>query len=260
MMRTPPVPVASAGQALAAGMRGASLSLARRLRMLALCCVALGATTRAFADDACGDMPVTGQRIEWVGHDMVINGTPTQVALITFDKSTSQIADAFTRYWVEHRVATHQMHNPKTLILGALSAQCSYTLQLPPNQSAPVRGLFSVMRLTDGASLPRALRPANYPLPLGKVLLDMTSNDGGIAARTVQMSLPEPSLAQASAAYADQLRRDGWHTVSAGPAIGRPNSAPFGAALAMQKNGYRLDAAFTQATGSTSVVINVAYQ
>ncbi|WP_208626159.1 hypothetical protein [Paraburkholderia susongensis] len=257
-MRTPRALVASAGQTLSAGVSGTSLG--RWLRLLAVCGLALGAATRAVASDACDDMPVTGQKVEWVGHDMVINGTPTQVALITFDKSTSQIADAFTQYWVEHRVATHRMHNPKTLILSALSAQCSYTLQLPPNQSAPVRGLFSVMRLTDAQSLPRALRPGNYPLPMGKVLLDMTSTDGGIVARTVQMSLAEPSLAQASAAYADQLRKDGWHTVSAGPAIGRPNSAPFGQALAMQKNGYRLDAAFTQGKGSTSVVINVAYE
>jgi hypothetical protein len=258
MMRTPRVSVASAVRTLAEGVSRASFS--RGLRLLAVCCFAFGAATCAFAGDACDDMPVTGQKVEWVGHDMAINGTPTQVALITFDKSTSEIADAFTRYWVEHRVASHQMHNPKTLILSALSAQCSYTLQLPPNQSAPVRGLFSAMRLTDAQPLPRALRPANYPLPLGKVLLDMTSNDDGIVARTVQMSLPEPSLAQASAAYADQLTRDGWHTVSAGPAIGRPHSAPFGQALSMQKNGYRLDAAFTQARGSTSVVINVAYQ
>ena|GEM_PF-905976 len=257
-MSTPRVSVASAVRTLAAGVSGASR--ARWPRLLALCCLAFAAASRAVAGDACDDMPVTGQKVEWVGHDMVINGTPTQVALITFDKSTSQVADAFTSYWVEHRVASHRMHNPKTLILSALSAQCSYTLQLPPNQSAPVRGLFSVMRLADGEPLPRALRSANYPLPLGKVLLDMTSNDGGIVARTVQMSLPEPSLAQASAAYADQLRQDGWHTVSAGPALARPHSAPFGQALAMQKNGYRLDAAFTQASGSTSVVINVAYQ
>lgn len=258
MMRTPRALVASMDPTPSEGVSGASL--ARWMRVLAACCFAFGAATRAFAGDACGDMPVTGQKVEWVGHDMVINGTPTQVALITFDKSTRQVADAFTQYWVEHRVATHRMHNPKTLILSALSAQCSYTLQLPPNQSAPVRGLFSVMRLTDAQPLPRALRPENYPLPMGKVQLDMTSNDGSTVARTVQMSLSEPSLAQASAAYADQLRKDGWHTVSAGPAIDRPHGAPFGQALSMQKNGYRLDAAFTQARGSTSVVINVAYE
>ncbi|MFT4065077.1 hypothetical protein [Paraburkholderia sp.] len=258
MMLAPHAPAVPAGPTLSADVRG--VSYARWLRLLAVCCFAFGAATRAFAGDACDDMPVTGQKVEWVGHDMVINGTPTQVALITFDKSTSQIADAFRTYWVEHNVATHQMHNQKTLILSALSAQCSYTLQLPPNQSAPVRGLFSAMRLTDAQPLPRALRPDNYPLPMGKVLLDMTSNDDGIVARTVQMSLSEPSLAQASAAYADQLRKDGWHTVAAGPAIGRPNSAPFGQALSMQKNGYRLDAAFTQGRGSTSVVINVAYE
>jgi hypothetical protein len=229
-------------------------------RLAALGGMLAAATVPAFADGTCGDMPVTGQKVEWVGRDMVINGTPTQAALISFNLTSEQVADAFTQYWQQRGVATHRMHDKTMLLVSALSAQCSYTMELPLNQSAPVRGLYSVMQLGDAKTLPRTLRPSNYPLPAGQILLDMTSSDAGTTARTVQMSLPQASAQQASADYAARLKRDGWHTISGGPAVGRPNSAPFGYALAMQKDAYRLDAAFTPARGSTSVVINVSYQ
>lgn len=223
-------------------------------------CVLAGAAAHARADDTCGEMAVAGQKVEWIGHDMVVNGTPTQAALITFDLTSNQVAGAFTQYWQRRGVATHRMQDKSMLLVSALSAQCSYTLQLPLGQSAPVRGLYSAMRLGEAAALPRMLRPANYPLPSGQILLDMTSSDGGKLARTVQMSLPEPSLAQASTDYAQLLKRAGWHAIAGGAAVGSAGSAPFGYALAMQKDAYRLDAAFTQARGSTSVVINVSYE
>ncbi|WP_322010708.1 hypothetical protein [Paraburkholderia sp. J12] len=203
---------------------------------------------------------MAGEKVAWIGRDMVINGTPAQAALITFNLSSSQVADAFVQYWTKHGVAAHRMQDKSTLMVSGMSSQCSYTLQLPLGQSAPVRGLYSAMRLGEAKTLPRMLRPANYPLPQGKILLDMTSNDGATVARTVQMSLPAASSQEASATYAEQLKREGWHTIAGGPAIGRPNSAPFGYAIAVQKDAYRLDAAFTQARGSTSVVINVSYE
>jgi hypothetical protein len=233
---------------------------ARRVSLLVVACVLLGAAIHARADDACDDMPVAARKLQWIGHDMVINGTPTQAALLTFNLSSDQVADAFTQAWQKEGVATHRMQGKAVLMVSALTAQCSYTLELPTGQSAPVRGLFSAMQLGDAKALPRQLRPANYPLPAGQILLDMTSSDGGKLARTVQMSLPDASLQQATANYAAQLRRDGWHDVAAGPAINGAGSAPYGYALAMQKNAYRLDAAFTQSQSSTSVVINVTYE
>ncbi len=233
---------------------------ARVVRCAAVVCVLASAAAHALGDETCGDIPVAGEKVAWIGQDMVINGTPTQAALITFNLSSSQVADAFIQYWTQHGVAAHRMQDKSTLMISGISSQCSYTLQLPPGQSAPVRGLYSAMRLGEAKALPRMLRSANYPLPLGKILLDMTSNDGATVARTVQMSLPQASSQEASAAYAEQLKRDGWRTIAGGPAIGRSNRAPFGYAIAVQKDAYRLDAAFTQARGSTSVVINVSYE
>jgi hypothetical protein len=228
--------------------------------LAAIGCVLASAATAAFADSTCGEMPVTGQKVEWVGRDMVINGTPTQAALISFNLSSNQVADDFTQYWQQRGVATHRMHDKTMLLVSALSAQCSYTMELPLNQLAPVRGLYSVMQLGEAKTLPRMLRPSNYPLPAGQIVLDMTSSDAGTIARTVQMTLPQASSQQASADYAARLTREGWHTISGGPAVARANSAPFGYALAMQKDAYRLDAAFTPGRGSISVVINVSYQ
>lgn len=233
---------------------------ARRVRLLGVICALLGAAIHARADDACDDMPVAARKVQWIGHDMVINGTPTQAALLTFNRSSDQVADAFTQAWQAEGIATHRMQGKSMLMVSALTAQCSYTLELPSGQAAPVRGLFSAMQLGDAKALPRQLRPANYPLPAGRILLDMTSRDGGKLARTVQMSLPDASLREATANYAAQLRRDGWHDVAAGPAVDGPDRAPYGYALAMQKDAYRLDAAFTQARSSTSVVINVTYE
>lgn len=242
-------------------MRSLAMSVARfghGVRRGALACILTCAAVQAWADDVCGDMPVAADKVEWVGRDMAIDGTPTQAALITVNLSSNQVAATAVQFWRRRGIATHRMQNGPTLMVSALSAQCSYTLELPVNQAAPVRGLYSAMRLGQAKSLPRALRPANYPLPSGRIVLDMTSKDDGKIARTVQMLLPERSLEKASADYAAQLKRDGWHTIASGPSIGRPHSAPFGYALAMQKGGYRLDAAFAQARVSTSVVINVS--
>lgn len=240
------------------GAQGA-VRLAVRGMLTCVVCAAV-TSTPAFADGACDAMPVTAAKVEWLGHDLSINGVPAQAAMLTIDASSKQIQNAYRDYWVAHHVPTHVMSDGHTLLLSAISSTCSYTLQIPANQGSPVKGLFSAMTLGQVNALPRTLRPANYPLPLGKVTLDMTSQDNGTVARTVQMTLPEASAADASSTYAERLARDGWHAVSGGPALSSPRTAPFGYALAMQKNGYRLDAAFTPASGSTTVVINVAFE
>jgi len=212
---------ASVTLATGAARRGAAL-----LRAAALAGALAGAAASASADDACGGIALAARKVEWLGHDIVIDGAPAQAALLTFDLSSEQVAAAFAQAWRKQRFATRRRQDGSMLMVSALSAQCSYTLQLPP----------------------------------GRILLDMTSRDGGKLARTVQMSLPAASPAQASADYAARLRGDGWRVVAGGPAIGQAGAAPFGYALAMQKHAYRLDAAFARASGSTSVVINVSYE
>lgn len=218
----------------------------------------LSSAARATTD--CEAMPVAASKVEWVSRDMALNGVPAEAAIITYNRSVDDVEQAFTQYWKDHDTSTHAQRNQIAVLLSAINEHCSYTLQLPLNQSAPVRGLFSVVQLDGQKALPGKLRPDNYPLPVGKVLLDITSSDAGKVARTLQITLADPSAARASQTYADQLTRAGWHVLASGPAFaGRP-LAVNGYALAVQKGGYRLDAAFTPAKGATTVMINVVYE
>lgn len=226
--------------------------------MLGVAASTLSPPARAATD--CDAIPVAASKVEWVSRDMALGGVPAEAAIVTYDRSVDDVEQAFTQYWKDHDTPTHAQRNQITVLLSAINEHCSYTLQLPLSKSVPVRGLFSVVLLNGQKALPGPLHPSRYPLPAGKVMLDMTSRDAGKIARTLQITLADRSVAQASQTYADRLIRDGWHMLARGPALaGRPLTA-HGYALAVQKGGYRLDAAFTPTKGATTVMINVVYE
>jgi hypothetical protein len=222
--------------------------------------VAFVSPSPARAASDCDATPVKARKVEWVSSDMTLNGVPAEAAIVSYDRPVDDVEQAFTQYWKDHDTPTHAQRNQTTVLLSAIDEHCSYTLQLPLNQTAPVRGLFSVLRLDGQKALPNRLRPSNYPLPPGDVVLDMTSNDAGKIARTLQITLGDRSAAQASETYFNQLMREGWHLLARGPALAGTSPPGYGYALAVQKNGYRLDAAFASAKGTTTVMINVVYE
>lgn len=222
---------------------------------LGLACIG----TPAWADSACDDVPVKAKQVSWAGEDMVVNGLKMRAAVMTFSEPVSAVREAFLAYWRARNASMRAADDGKTLTLSAIDGQCSYTLQVLSNAQADYAGIFSVAHLDpEAARTPRVLQPSNYPLPEGRVVFDMQSQDGGNVARTVQLALTAVSARQAMGRYAQTLRQRGWRTLAAGASSYR-RANPQGYALAMQKDGYRLDASFTDATGKTMVIVNVAF-
>jgi len=213
----------------------------------------------AFADEACGKIPVTPEKAEWLGRDLVINGMQTDAAMMTFDASTDTISSQFRAFWQKEGAAARAIDTGHELLLSAIDKTCSYTLDVPVHANSPVTGLFSAARLSnDTPALPRALQPSAYPLPEGETVLDMVSHDSGSDARTVQMKLHDSSPERAAQSYAQRLVQQGWREVAQGSAMQPRSAAASGYALAMQKGGLRMDAAFSRQDGSTTAVINVS--
>lgn len=230
-------------------------------RTIAACVLGLACIigSPAWADSACDDVPVKAKRVSWVGENLVVNGMKVRAAVMSFTEPVGSVREAFLSYWRVRDASMRATDDGKTLTLSAIDGQCSYTLQVLANGQAAYVGLFSAALLDpDAAKTPQELQPANYPLPEGQIVFDMQSQDGGIAARTVQLALRAISARQAMSRYAQTLRERGWRMLAAGaPSYRRAN--PQGFALAMQKDGYRLDASFSDATGKTMVIVNVAF-
>lgn len=228
---------------------------------IAACVLGLACTigSSAWADSACDDVPVKAKRVSWVGENLVVNGMKVRAAVMTFTEPVGSVREAFLSYWRVRNASMRATDDGKTLTLAAIDGQCSYTLQVLANGQADYVGLFSAALLDpDAAKTPQELQPANYPMPEGQIVFDMQSHDGGIAARTVQLALTAVSARQALGRYAQRLREQGWRTLAAGASSYR-RANPQGYALAMQKDGYRLDATFSDVTGKSMAIINVAF-
>ncbi|PFH21007.1 hypothetical protein [Burkholderia sp. JKS000303] len=211
----------------------------------------------ARADD-CDDMPVHASKVAWAGQDLIINGVPTRAAMLTFDAPTSRIVDEFNAYWASRSAPTHAFVGRTRTLLSAVTQDCSYTLQIPTGDRVPTTGLFSAMRVDTKVSAPRVLGTDRYPLPPGRVDLDVTSHDANSQARTLQMTLPDASESHAAEAYAARLAEAGWRRLAQGPAPQRGGASAAGHAFAMQKNDIQLDASFISGGTTTKAVINVA--
>lgn len=229
----------------------------RAALLLGLAC----ASASAWGDSPCHDLPATAKKVEWIGEDMMFNGMRLRTAIMTFSQPASVVRDAFMRHWRERGAATRVTDDGKMVLLSAIDQRCSYTLQMLSGVRTEVIALFGAVNLAEEerSPMPRALSPTNnYPLPQGKIVADMFSRDGGNLARSIQLVLSNTSVRQATTNYGETLRRQGWRLLAAGASTYRHINAP-GYALAAQKDGYRLDASFSNVSGEPTVFINVAF-
>lgn len=215
----------------------------------------------ASATDVCSRKPPKPDAASWLGEDMMVNGMPVSVAAVSYRDHAAEVAQRYRAHWDEARVASRALHNRQGWLITAVEGECSYTLQLPelPGANGMTSGLFSAMRVRRVDS-PRQVDAAAMPLPPGgNVILDVVSRDPMVVGRTVVVEL-DGSARSSRERYLSSLRTDGWRLLSdsAAPRMARRTGTRGGYAIALQKEGYKLDATFTPSGGATHAVINLA--
>lgn len=214
----------------------------------------------ASAIDICSRKPPKPDVASWLGEDMMVNGMQVSVAAVSYRDNAVDVAQRYRAQWDEAGVASRALRNREGWLITAVEGECSYTLQLPeqPSGNGTTSGLFSAMRIRR-VDLPRQVDAASMPLPSGgKVILDVMSRDPMVVGRTVVVEL-DGSARSARERYLSSLQTNGWRLLSesATPRMARRIVTRGGYAIALQKEGYKLDAAFIPSGNITNAVINL---
>lgn len=230
---------------------------------VSLLAIATGAHA-ASATDACGRKPLKPDAAAWLAEDTVVNGQPVAVMSVSYKDSIAEVVQRYRAYWNDEGVASRALHSRKGWLITAVEGDCSYALQLPTQSGVTgmTTGLFSAMRLRQ-ADLPQAVDARAMPLPSGgKVVSDVVSRDPMAVGRTVVLDLDGNSARRAHDQYLANLQANGWRMLADARAPrmarGSTGSTAGGYAIAMQKEGYKLDATFLPQGSATRAVINLA--
>ncbi|MDQ7978472.1 hypothetical protein QYH69_14575 [Paraburkholderia sp. SARCC-3016] len=247
--------------------------LSRRVtNRLGLCAALLCAPLPHAAAAQCERIPVQPERVQVIGHDMLIDGIPTTVFDLQFTGSAHEVSDAFRAFWTREGVPAKARLESSGLLLSALDGPCHYVLQVAPVREGPhAKGLMSVMRLAGGDTT-HHIPDAAIPLPPGATRVsDVESRDPGQSGRTSIVRVTGDAAQQARR-YSDMLAAQGWSAIAIAPAYavsGTANGADDGAidgaqqvagtAIAMQRGSDRIDAVFSggSGNGATQAVIHL---
>jgi hypothetical protein len=214
------------------------------------------------AASQCARMPVRPDVGAWVSQDTVVDGMPLAVMTVGYRDTPDGVVRRYKAYWDESGIPSRGLRNKKGWLVTATDGECSYVLQMPaqPDPRGMATGVYSAMRLRQ-AEIPTDVGSTALPLPLGgKVLSDVVSRDPMAVARTVVVQL-RGSAARARESYIANLEAAGWRVLSNAKALGKTGSASGrGYGMALQKEGYKLDAAFVPNGASTQAVLNLSRQ
>jgi hypothetical protein len=230
------------------------------LALVAALLVARGADA-ASAAGMCSRKPPAPDTASWLGEDIIINGMPASVLAVSYRDSAAGLAQRYRAHWDEAGVVSRALRNRDGWLITAVEGECSYTLQLAvrPGANGMTSGLFSAMRMHP-VDLPAQVNESALPLPQGgKVILDVVSRDPMTIGRTVVVEL-DGGARRAREQYLAHLRSKGWRVLSdaSAPRMSARPAIRGGHAIALQLEGYKLDAAFTPDGSATRVVINLA--
>lgn len=245
-----------------AGRRLLTAGIVPALCLLATMSGAMSGAWAASATDACTRKPLKPDAAAWLAEDTIVNGQPVAVATVSYRQGTAEVARRYREYWNEAGVPSRALRSAKGWLITAIEDECSYVLQLPEQGGRTTTGLFSAMRLRR-ADLPQPVDARAMPLPAGgRVMSDVVSRDPMAVARTVVVELDGSTARRAHDQYVAGLQDGGWRVLAdaQAPRIagGGTDRVAGGYAVAMQKEGYRLDATFLPAGGRTRAVINLA--
>lgn len=214
------------------------------------------------AASQCSRMPVRPDAGAWVSQDTVVDGMPMAVMTVSYRNAPAEVVRSYKAYWDDAGILSRGLRNNKGWIVTATDGECSYVLQMParPDPRGMASGVYSAMRLRH-VDTPTDVGSNALPLPLGgKVLSDVVSRDPMAVARTVVVQL-SGSAARARENYAANLQAAGWRVLSNAKALGKASGASGrGYGMALQKEGYKLDAAFVPNGASTQAVLNLSRQ
>lgn len=231
---------------IAAFMRAASVALL-------MTCAA-----HAAAAGACARKPMKPDAGAWLGEDTLVDGMPVTVMAVSYKDSPDEVARRWRAYWDDAGVPSRALRSRKGWLITAIENDCSYVLQLPAQRGADGMsgGLFSAMRL-QRADLPAEVGARAMPLPVGgRVVSDTVSRDPMAVARTVVVDV-DGSARGTHARFLSSLLASGWR-VLADAGVPRAAGLRGGRAIALQKEGYKLDATFVPRGAATRAVINVS--
>ncbi|MCO5396868.1 hypothetical protein [Ralstonia soli] len=210
----------------------------------------------------CARMPARPDAGAWVSQDTVVDGMPLAVMTVSYRGTPTEVVRRYKAYWDDAGIPSRGLRNKKGWIITATDGECSYVLQMPtqPDPRGMASGVYSAMRLRH-ADAPADVGSAALPLPLGgKVLSDVVSRDPMAVGRTVVVQL-SGSAARARDVYVANLQAAGWRVLTNTKALGKGGSASGrGYGMALQKEGYKLDAAFVPNGASTQAVLNLSRQ
>jgi hypothetical protein len=222
-----------------------------------LCVVGALCARVAVAAAACNKIPVQPESSQAIGRDMIVNGVPTSVTGMQFSGTADDVSAAFREFWTSEDVPQKASPGSSGLLLSALDGPCLYVLDIPSQQdTAPARGLMSVIRLGTGQATHR-IPNADVPLPDdSKIVSDVESRDPGQTGRTWLLDIPGEARWNARR-YRVSLVRLQWVSLSRQPdyqSAGSPFSQ--GTAFAMQHGSESIDASFSDHDGRTVAVIH----
>ncbi|HTJ26158.1 MAG TPA: hypothetical protein VMA36_08335 [Candidatus Limnocylindria bacterium] len=218
----------------------------------------------------CDRFPVPPERVQVIGRDMLVNGIPTTIFGLEFAGSANDVSEAFRAFWTHEGVPAKARLESSSLLLTALDGPCHYVLLITPVSESPhAKGLMSVMRLA-GADTTHRIADGAVPLPQdAKRISDVESRDPGQSGRTWIVRVAGDAAQQARR-YSSMLAAQGWTAIALAPAYivdgavdGVIDSAQqvAGTAVAMQRGSDRIDAMFSNGSGSgngaTQAVIHV---
>lgn len=243
--------------------RAAHVSVfAALLSAIALLSAAGMAHAASSAASQCSRMPVRPDAGAWVSQDTLVDGMPLAVMTVSYRDTPAEVVRRYRAYWDDVGIPSRGLRSTKGWIVTATDGECSYVLQMPvqPGPGGMAAGVYSAMRLRH-SDTPTDIASAALPLPLGgKILSDVVSRDPMSVARTVVVKLGG-SPARARAIYIANLQAAGWRVLSDAKALAKASGAAGrGYGMALQKEGYKLDAAFVPNGASTQAVLNLSRQ
>lgn len=214
------------------------------------------------AASQCARMPLRPDVGAWISQDTVVDGMPLAVMTVSYRNTPGDVVRRYKAYWDDAGIPSRGVHNHKGWIVTATDGECSYVLQMPaqPDPRGMAAGVYSAMRLRK-TDTPTDVGSAALPLPLGgKVLSDVVSRDPMAVGRTVVVQL-SGSAARARDSYLANVQAAGWRVLSSAQALGKSTgTGRRGYGMALQKEGYKLDAAFVPNGASTQAVLNLSRQ
>lgn len=232
------------------------------LAALGSLCLAGAAHAASSAASQCARMPVRPDVGAWISQDTMVDGMPLAVMTVSYRNTPAEVVRRYKAYWDDAGIPSRGLRNTKGWLVTATDGECSYVLQMPaqPDPRGMAAGVYSAMRLRH-ADTPTDVGSTALPLPLGgKVLSDVVSRDPMAVGRTVVVQL-SGSAARARDSYITNLQAAGWRVLTNAKALGKASSASGrGYGMALQKEGYKLDAAFVPNGASTQAVLNLSRQ